>query len=129
MKCINFIVLIAPLFFILCSDDSKSPTEPQNTSPIVTEIIISPTDPKTGCEVTCNAIATDEDGDLLTYNWSASGGLFYNLGVGNPIVWIAPDQEGTYEISCIVNDGKSIGSKMILVNERYSKFFIYVTPL
>ncbi len=111
MKKKYFISLMISLIFVLCGEDSKSPTESQNNPPIIEEIIISPIGPATGNDVICNAIATDADGDSLTYSWSATDGTFLNSGIGNPITWHAPDKAGDYEITCIVNDSKATSSR------------------
>jgi hypothetical protein len=46
--------------------------------------------------------ATDRDGDSLSYLWSATGGSI--SGGGTDITWMAPGQQGIYQIQCIVDD-------------------------
>ena len=48
-------------------------------------------------------VASDEDGDELSYEWSASKG--YIDGNGATIVWRAPAAEGIYSITAKVSDG------------------------
>jgi hypothetical protein len=59
--------------------------------------------PLSSCEVKC--VASDADGDALTYNWSATGGGFF--GAGPDITWVAPRVPGTYVIAVAVTDGKT----------------------
>ena len=54
------------------------------------------------CEVHC--VASDVDGDSLTYNWSSSGGTF--LDTGMVTTWTAPGMPGTYTITVTVTDGR-----------------------
>ena len=53
------------------------------------------------CQIEC--IASDEDGDDLRYEWSASKG---NIDEDSPnVTWTAPDSEGIYNIMVRVSDG------------------------
>jgi hypothetical protein len=54
------------------------------------------------CEIVC--IASDRDGDALSYNWSASGGSI--SGAGAAANWTAPGSLGSYNITVTVTDGR-----------------------
>ena len=54
------------------------------------------------CVVECEAI--DDDGDPLTYTWSSAQGEVY--GEGASIEWGAPDTEGLFRLSVVVDDGR-----------------------
>jgi len=54
------------------------------------------------CEVEC--VASDADGDSLTYAWSATAGTF--SGTGPITTWMAPDIPGTYAITVKVTDSR-----------------------
>ena len=54
------------------------------------------------CEAHC--VASDADGDSLTYTWSATGGTC--SGTGPITTWTAPDETGTYVITVEVTDGR-----------------------
>ena len=58
--------------------------------------------PLGSCQIVCNT--TDRDGDELSYNWSASGGNI--SGTGASVNWIAPDSEGSYDVTVTVTDGR-----------------------
>jgi len=52
--------------------------------------------------ITC--LASDQDGDTLTYSWTKTGGTI--TGSGSTITWTAPSIAGTYTIICTVSDGR-----------------------
>jgi hypothetical protein len=54
------------------------------------------------CQIEC--IASDEDGEELNYEWSASGGGIN--GNGARVIWTAPDSEGIYNVVVKVTDGR-----------------------
>jgi hypothetical protein len=58
--------------------------------------------PNGKCEIMC--IASDRDGDPLSYNWSASGGSI--SGTGAAVNWTAPDSLGSYNVTVTVIDGR-----------------------
>jgi len=49
-------------------------------------------------------IASDSDGDELSYAWSADGGIF--SGEGSIVTWTAPEAPGAYTITVQVTDGR-----------------------
>ncbi len=53
-------------------------------------------------QVTCTA--SDPDGDVLSYNWSANGGNI--SGTGPEVIWTAPEEVGMYDITVVVDDGR-----------------------
>ena len=64
-------------------------------------------------------IASDPDGDELSYSWSAYAGSF--SGSGNEVKWISPGSEGNYKLFCKVDDGKGgIGEDSITIEVRDS---------
>jgi len=59
------------------------------------------------------AVASDPDGDNLTYEWSVSGGSTEDTN-NNPAAWNTPDTGGTYTITVTINDGNGgIANKTI----------------
>jgi hypothetical protein len=75
-----------------------------NQSPQITSLTVDPSTigPSGTAIVTC--IASDPDGDVVTYNWSANEGNI--TGVGNKVTWVAPGKDGTFNITVTVTDGK-----------------------
>ncbi len=49
-----------------------------------------------------SSVATDLDGDELTYEWSATAGELF--GQGRAIVWVAPVETGSYFVKVTVRD-------------------------
>ena len=78
--------------------------EKQNHPPIISSLTANPTSVSPGAVSTITCIASDPDGDALSYIWSATGGTI--SGSGSQIGWTAPASTGTYTITCVVSDGK-----------------------
>ena len=100
-----------------------------NTPPVIASLTPSSTDlpPEGSCTIGC--VASDADGDTLTYAWTASGGTI--SGTGNSISWDAPATEGTYNISVSVNDGHggaASDSVDIIVEMKYGAIDIQSDP-
>ena len=57
--------------------------------------------------------ATDPDGDTLTYSWTATGGMI--TGESASVSWVAPADEGTYQIEVTVSDGEGSTSGSVLL--------------
>ncbi|MCX6827676.1 MAG: hypothetical protein NT002_00080 [candidate division Zixibacteria bacterium] len=111
----NYLAPIAPLmavcvlvFTIGCSEDSI--VEPnkieknQNVAPILTSLSIDADSIKINDTRSAHCVASDMDGDSLTYNWTATGGSF--AGSGASVTWQAPNIRGLYTITCVVFDGR-----------------------
>ena len=94
------------LITILWGCDSRTPLsveeDSKNTSPVIIGMLATPD--LVGCSdmstVTC--AATDVDGDILTYEWTADAG--YIIGHGVTVMWIAPCDPGSCLIACIAYD-------------------------
>jgi len=73
-----------------------------NKPPEITSLIADAdwTAPLGSLQVTCNA--SDPDGDELSYTWSASGGNI--TGTGPEVIWSAPEEVGTYDVTVLVTD-------------------------
>src|SRR4030066_274199 len=75
-----------------------------NQSPAISELIANPSGILYGGSTTLTCMATDPDGDVVHYSWSASEGSI--TGVGNRVTWVAPNKGGNYNITVVVSDGK-----------------------
>jgi len=74
-----------------------------NHAPVISNIN-APSSVETDQTTTITCIASDPDGDPLTYYWTKTGGII--IGSGSTITWRAPSTAGNYTVSCTVSDGK-----------------------
>jgi predicted secreted protein len=109
------ILIICVLLLIGCGSDGASHT---NHAPVISavtadkEVVLCSQD----CEISC--VASDPDGDTLTYQWAANSGSI--SGRSPTATWTAPDVAGTYAITIAVsdsNDGQSTSYLSIKVAE------------
>lgn len=56
--------------------------------------------PEGSCYVSC--VAEDDDGDKISYEWTATGGEFF--GEGSAAIWVAPETAGSYWITVWARD-------------------------
>ncbi len=108
-------LIILPIITVLITCKLNT-SNSENSPPTINEITVNPSQPISGQVVTLNAIATDSDGDDLTYNWSVSAGQLSSDGIGNPVQWTTPLTGGEINIICVVSDSKDVGTKNIVIN-------------
>ncbi|MCK5838966.1 MAG: hypothetical protein KAG99_03910, partial [Bacteroidales bacterium] len=86
-----------------------------NFPPVIEEIIAQPRSMLPGeiSQLTC--IASDANGDELTYFWYSEAGSF--TGSGYTVNWQAPEEQGAFYIHCIVNDleGASTADSLVVL--------------
>ena len=75
-----------------------------NQSPVIDNLSANPSGTLYGGSTLLTCIASDPDGDVVRYSWTASEGSI--TGVGNKVTWIAPSKSGSFNITVIVSDGK-----------------------
>lgn len=114
--------LIIPPF--ACASPSTQ-TSNENSQPVIRQIMgMTDWSPSTEGQFSC--LASDPDGDNLTYQWSADNGTI--SGDGEKISWASPARMGDYKITVTVRDGRGGETTMdkeirVLINEDGS-----VTP-
>ena len=108
-------------------------------APVIEDLIITPEDSDPEglqvhrgeiCYIVC--VASDQDGDELSCEWSTDGGSI--SGEGRTVTWTAPGAEGTYTITVIVTDGQGGESKDsltidVITNHRPVIEDLVITPL
>lgn len=97
-----------------------------NQNPLISSLVANPSGILYGSSTTITCIATDPDGDVVTYSWSPSGGSV--TGVGEKVTWIAPNKGGDFSITVIVSDGKggeTTGNVMVTVSAATRTVTIY----
>jgi hypothetical protein len=74
-----------------------------NTPPIISSLVADPSWalPSGSLQVACTA--SDPDGDVLTYEWTATGGDISRTG--EVVDWTAPQELGIYDLTVVVTDG------------------------
>ncbi len=77
----------------------------RNNPPQITATIARSPNLTLGGETVILCTVSDPDGDTLTHNWEGDGGKFSKLW-GDSCLWVAPYQEGTYQVRVRVEDGK-----------------------
>jgi hypothetical protein len=92
-------------------------TKTRNNQPPVMEYVTAVPDTiQLGGTCELRAQASDPEQPYLTYTWEAPAGTID--ASGDPVLWHAPDVEGTYTILCTVSDGRGgtdVGSVPVYV--------------
>ncbi len=83
---------------------SHSWTIDTNRDPVINSLTANPSTVLPSGYSTVTADATDEDGDQLTYTWTADYGYF--TGSGYEVTWHSQGAVGTYTITVEVDDNK-----------------------
>jgi len=113
----NWAIVSAFTVVILLASGCAMPNHlPSITSLKAKQDMISPL---SSCLIEC--VASDEDGDELSYEWTASEGKILDVN-GATIAWSAPKSEGIYNIMvkiADVNGGEATGSVTITVKDNH----------
>jgi hypothetical protein len=75
-----------------------------NQNPVITSLIADPATVGLGGSSTITCLASDPDGDSVTFVWDSEYGKV--SGVGNTVSYFPPAQGGTYGVTVTVNDSK-----------------------
>ena len=100
-----------------------------NQEPVIASVTANPATVLPGASSTVTCVASDPDGDALTYTWKADYGEM--TGVGETVTWMAPDTEGEFHITVTVVDGKggvNVGTVSVTA-ERFETQTTTFTPL
>jgi hypothetical protein len=97
------IVVLALLGPAGCGDSGNG-GGPETGPPVVQRIVSVPPVVPRGGSAQLTALASDPDGDTLTYAWSSAAGSFSEQTRAR-IRWTAPAASGTYRVSVVVSDG------------------------
>lgn len=89
-----------------------------NEPPVINSFTANPSIVNPGVSSSITCVASDPDGDELSFSWSATDGTI--IGSGNKVIWKAPLAPGDYTINVIVSDGDggtTEGSRVVIVNQ------------
>ena len=78
-----------------------------NSAPLISAIQQSAEYISPGGTVTFTGLASDPNQDTLTYSWTADGGTF-NINTGRTVNWVAPANEGIFNITVQVKDNGNL---------------------
>lgn len=97
----GIVILISVALFPGCGDDDN-PVVDSNHPPVIGSLTSSEAtvDLSASCTITCTA--SDQDGDALTFNWSAIAGSI--SGTGSSVIWTSPNVGGAVSVVCEVSD-------------------------
>ena len=73
-----------------------------NLTPAQTQVL--PSTAKSPSIIVIECVASDPNGDTVSYEWATTGGKF--SGSGATISWVAPEHLGDYKVTVTVEDGK-----------------------
>lgn len=93
-------VLVIATLLIFVSSCKK---DESNNNPVITSVTVSSPSVESGSVVTVTVVASDPDGDALTYTYVVSGGAIQ--GNGATATWTAPSIAGSYSVTVTVTDG------------------------
>ncbi|MFA5079882.1 MAG: PKD domain-containing protein [Dehalococcoidia bacterium] len=97
------------------AQSKTSITVSSNRAPAISSLSANPVNVTPGGSTVITCVASDPDGDIVRFSWSAGDGSI--SGTGNRVTWISPNKNGDISITCTVSDGKGAESKQtILVN-------------
>lgn len=99
-KQLAYIKWLVPIFYLLFSGSCGL----FNSSPVINGIELNQSWILVSRAAQIKCVATDKEGDDLTYQWSATGGSFSSQGA--VATWKAPDVPGSYSIKVKVKDAK-----------------------
>jgi parallel beta-helix repeat protein len=86
-------------------------TPSENQAPVITSITPDPPEVGTGRSSTITIIASDPDGDTLSYSYIPTDGEI--SGSGSVVTWTAPPIAGTYRVDVTVSDGEKSASDSV----------------
>ena len=95
-------VVILSIITVLSS--CKKDEEDKNNNPTIASVTVMPSSVAANGIATVSVVASDPDGDALTYSYSVSGGAIQ--GSGASASWTAPGQAGSCSVTVNVSDGK-----------------------
>lgn len=75
-----------------------------NFPPVIMSLTAAPSSVEVNGTVHLTVVATDPNGDDLTYLWTATGGVF-DVMDADEVTWTAPSSAGDYDITVEVSDG------------------------
>jgi hypothetical protein len=112
-KLLNFVILLIFLMTLFFFTGCRDLIPFINHRPTISALIADSLELDIGQSTVITCYANDQDGNILTYNWSKTGGVIN--GSDSVITWTAPTTAGTYTINCSISDGELFDSKSLTI--------------
>ena len=142
MQRLHRLFLLLIIIFSL-SSHCDDPLKPDNTPPVITSLIADPPSVDLAGYAYITCIATDAEGDSLSYTWSVTGEGRIVWGTGSTVNYEAPQAEGPNTITCSVSDGHggtaseslsmdipiSFGPQQVITTQANGARSVYATDL
>lgn len=93
----------------------------ENNAPVINSVTADPSTTYPREDVTLMCDAEDEDGDPITYDWSAEAGTLSATNLSS-VIWTAPDDTGHFVAEVIVEDEEGLadtGNVTVTVNPNW----------
>ena len=113
MKRTILLLLFVPFLLLNCDKKSTDPGS-ENNPPVIETITFTPDYVTTESVVSFVAVASDEDGDELTYEWSSQHGYFPYGTTGFTVQWM-PETDGSHSVKLKVSDDEDTVSKIFII--------------
>jgi hypothetical protein len=84
-----------------------------NRAPVISTFTAVPPVVSPGGYSTITCVASDPEGETVSYTWTATGGTV--SGIGSVVSWIAPNVAGTFSVGVSVSDGERVTNSSISV--------------
>ena len=94
----------------------------ENNAPVINSVAANPSTVYPGEDATLSCDADDEDGDAITYEWSAEAGTLSATNLFS-VIWTAPMDTGHYAMEVIVEDEGGLadtGSVTVTVDPNWA---------
>jgi len=119
MRGLSFKLLLTLVVLTNCQLSESS----YNELPVLHEIRYFPKNPTHLTTIQLQAIATDADGDSLSFSWFLQSGYPFTE-LDNSLLRWEPTTVGNHEITCSVSDGMDTISSTIIIPVAESRSFI-----
>jgi hypothetical protein len=107
IRCILSLLTVVLCASFLSCDKSL---DPRNHPPVITDIVAEPAEIAVADTVTLTVVASDGDGDSLSYRWTVDGGRLVDT-TGVTVRWTSPPLSGTYAVTVFASDKTSTCEK------------------
>lgn len=114
MKCLIWLSVMVMMVFLNCGGE--------NNAPVINSVTANPSNVYPGEDALLICDADDEDGDAITYEWSAVAGSLSATNVSS-VIWTAPMDTGQYAMEVIVEDEGGLadtGSVTVTVDPNWA---------